>query len=300
MAPNAIWATAARRVAWLRLAAGRGGGGRDGVHADQQCEVASMAATAADAARARAACETARARFVQLFGEPVPAVRIVLWDRPGYRTGTIGDRAAIFWPTAAAMVERARGAGAAATAHYISDQWRNVLPHETMHALLAARFDVDQSSGTAASYGTPFPDWFDEGVAIWAEPLEHRRARLAQARALPEARRDLRAILTATHPAAGTAAVPAIRDGAGPPPNEALWAFYPQAIAVVTFVYNAGGKAALRELARRFIARPAAAYAIADLPGLPADFAGVVAAWETWLGRPAGRAAQNAERASDR
>ncbi|HEX7049193.1 MAG TPA: hypothetical protein VF188_03190 [Longimicrobiales bacterium] len=250
------------------------------------CEVVGADAAPADVARARAACETARARFAELFGAPVPGVRVILQDRAGYRTGTQGARAAVVWPTSEAMTARVEG-GAAAERH-VAMQWREVLPHEIAHTLLAARFFPEETGEGAgdpegAVYGTPLPDWLDEGVAIWAEPLESRRRRLAQARALPEARRDLRAILTSTHPGAGNAAALAVRDGAAVPPDEALRDFYPQSIAVLAFLYDRGGREAVRDLVRRIAAGATLPAAVAGLPGLPARFEDVAAAWEEWL-----------------
>jgi len=244
---------------------------------------------AADETRARQACETARERFAELFGEPVPPVRILLWDRPGYRTGLQGERAAVVWPTSRVMAARAKSAEAALP--YVESQWNDVLPHEISHALLAARFFADERSGRHTGYGTPLPDWLDEGVAIWAETPRNRDARLRQARALPAERRDLLSILEMRHPGAGATAE-AIRNGAAPPPDEALWAFYPQSIAALAFVYDAGGADAIAELMRRLLAAPvdasrpdppSARDLLVDLPGLPDDFEGVVAAWNAWL-----------------
>lgn len=246
-----------------------------------ECEVAGVPATAADTARARTACQVARARFAELFGDPVPNVRVILQDRAGYRAGIQGITAAILWPTTRAMEARV-GRGAAAKKH-IEEQWRDVLPHEITHALLAVRFDGAWTEPPSAGYGTSFPDWFDEGVAIRAESIENRRARLAQARALPAARRDLRSIVASRHPAQADTRLLAIRDGAAPPPDRALWDFYSQAIAVLEFVFQKGGQAAIRELAARYIADPNDPDALAGLPGLPSTLEGVVAAWEEWI-----------------
>jgi hypothetical protein len=244
---------------------------------------------AADEARARQACEIARERFAELFGEPVPPVRILLWERPGYRTGLQGERAAVVWPTSRVMATRAKSAEAAVP--YVESQWSDVLPHEISHALLAARFFAEERGDRHSGYGTPLPDWLDEGVAIWAETPRNRDARLRQARELPAERRDLLSILEMDHPGAGATAE-AIRNGAAPPPDDALWAFYPQSIAALAFVYDAGGTDAIAELMRRLLADPADAGSpiplsardlLVGLPGIPDDFEGVVAAWNAWL-----------------
>jgi hypothetical protein len=248
------------------------------------CEVVihGTAGSAGDEERAIGGCERARSRFAELFGEPVPPVRVILWDWPGYRIGVGDGIAVILWPKHVALTD-ADGGGERGFA-YAAGQWRDVLPHEISHALLAARFFGDNYEPTPGAYGTPFPDWLDEGVAIWAESGDNVRGRLAQARRLPAERLDLRQILSTPHPAAGNAEVLAIRDGAAIPEDEALWAFYPQSIAVLSFVRDTGGQAATAELARRLAADPSATDALAGLPGMPTDMKGVVAAWERWLG----------------
>lgn len=246
-------------------------------------------APAPEIARARNACEHARARFSELFGDPVPGVRVVLWERGGYRTSARDGVAIVFWPTGRALAERV-GKGDAARL-YIEDHWRNVLPHETAHALLAARFFGEARPGGQAEdasanyYGTPFPDWLDEGVAIWAESPENRRGRAAEFHQLPARLRDLGSILAMPHPATDDDAALAMRDGAPVPSNDPVLDFYPQSFAVLAFVIEMGGPTAIQELARRLFADPSDTEAIAGLPGLPADVDGVGAAWIDWLER---------------
>jgi hypothetical protein len=244
------------------------------------------AARGEDLERARRGCATARARFGELFGGPVPAVQVVLWDWPGYRLGTDGGDAVIFWPSTVAM-QVAAGEGDRGAAH-VADQWRNVLPHEISHALLAARFFPAGPTSTD-DYGTPFPDWLDEAVAIWAESPDNRRSRVAEAKSLSAARLELGSILTMTHPAAGSEQALAIRDGAPVPRDAALWAFYPQSFAVLAFLHEAGGRAALLGLVQRLQAgaEPATGVMLlAGLPGLPATPGGVLRAWSRWLAGP--------------
>lgn len=245
----------------------------------QACEVAGGSAGARELDRALLACHTARERFADLFEGPVPEVRVRIWDEPGYRGGVQSGRAVVFWPS-----ERAMASHEARSAEFRADPWREVLPHEIAHVLLAARFYGRHVDGAGESaYGTPFPDWLDEGVAIWAEPAESRRDRLRGARKLPARRRDLRTIVLASHPASGDARVLAMRDGAAPPGNRALWDFYPQSIAVLAFVHEAGGRAAVSELARRLVAGSDAPEALVGLPGLTGDFDAISAAWTSWL-----------------
>lgn len=250
------------------------------------CEVsiaAGAGAAAGDANRAREACGLARARFAELFGDPAPAVRVVLWERGGYRVSARPGQATVFWPTSQALTGRVGASPLAG--RYIADQWRNVLPHETAHALLAARFFGEARNGARAGYGTPFPDWLDEAVAIWAESRENRDGRIREFRGLPAERRELRAILAMRHPAADNDDILAMRDGAPMPSDEAVWSFYPQSFAVLAFIVEAGGADAVQELASRLLADPGNVEAVAGLPGLPASFDGVLAAWGAWQHR---------------
>lgn len=249
------------------------------------CEVVGVRAvvvTLADSARALAACGAARDRFGALFRGDVPRVRVVLWGRGGYRAGTDGSEAVLFWPTSEAMVKA--DAPESVAARVRAEQWGNVLPHEIAHALLAARFFPD-GARQAHMYGTPLPDWLDEAVAIWSETARNRRLRLADARRLPVERSRLLRILTTPHPAAADPTLLALRDGMPIPEDVQLRDFYPQAIAVLAFVYEAGGPAAVEELTRRLVEDPASAAAIAGLPGLPGDVTGVLASWRAFLAR---------------
>lgn len=247
----------------------------------EACEVSADGASRRDVERARAACAIARERFRELFGEPVPAVTIMVGDRDGYRTGLTRGKAAVLWPSTEAMRARV-GTGARADGH-IALQWNEVLPHEISHVLLAARFFPDAHGSGRAPYGSPLPDWIDEGVAIWAEPEASRATRIAQARALPPERRSLVSILTTPHPAATDRDVLSIRDGAAIPDDQALWEFYPRAIAALSFLHDAGGRDATSELVRRLIAGAPLPDAVEGLPGLPDDLPEIEAAFDRWL-----------------
>lgn len=219
-------------------------------------------------ATARAACRSARAAFAELFGDSVPPVRLILWEKPGYRTGVKGDTAIVFWP-----VEHARGA--------LPDD-PAMLPHEIAHALVAARFFATDD-GAAGDYGTPLPDWFEEALAIWAEPRSQRARRVEQARKLPPERRELSVILESPHPAAADVSILETRDGAPIPRDQALWDFYPRSIALLSFVFDRGGARAVRELAARLHADPDDRRALTGLPGLPHDEWGLRRSWHAWL-----------------
>jgi hypothetical protein len=252
------------------------------------CEVGGERPSRDDVVRARAACQTARTRFAELFGDTVPAVLVVLHEQPGYRVAAEGDVGVVYWPSSAALAERL-GRGAEAERR-VATQWREVLPHEIMHALTVARFYRGRGSSDHDGYGTPLPDWFEEAVGIWGEPLDSRRTRVAQARRRLELAGALPTILRSPHPAAANRALLDTRAGAKLPADQALWSFYPQAIAVLTFVHETGGRAAVSELARRLVGNPSNEHALVGLAGMPADSAGVLRAWEMWLAEePAAR-----------
>jgi hypothetical protein len=228
---------------------------------------------------ARAACETARTRFRELFGDPVPDARIVFWDRPGYDVGLAGDVAVVFWPASGVMPEHGGGPGPAEVA--ARAQWQDMFPHEISHALLAARFYPTGGSGNHGGYGTPLPDWLDEGVAIWAESTEHRAARIEHARALPAAERDLRGILAEKHPAVANGGFDA---SAAYLAGEASRIFYARSIAVLAFAFERGGTGAITELAQRLRAEPGRLEdALLGLPGMPDTADELDAAWQLWI-----------------
>jgi hypothetical protein len=265
-----------------------------------ECDVSGSAAEPADVSRARAACEAARRRFAGLFGEPAPSVLVILHDSPAYQVALDGQMGLVFWPNSAALGATAAGRGAegprgshgtdfaagglvSVAARHSALQWDEVLPHEIAHALTLARFYGGAIIPAHSGYGTPLPDWFEEGIAIWGEPLESRLARVRQALRLPAHRLDLRTILDSAHPAGAHALGMPPMPGAPASRDDALRAFYPQAAAVLAFVHDAGGSAAVRELGRRLMRDPLDPEALAGLTGMPYDMDGVVAAWHRWL-----------------
>ena len=94
------------------------------------------------------------------------------------------------------------------------------------------------------------------------------------------------------HPGADNPAVMAMRDGAPPPSNEALAAFYPRSLALLGFVYDLGGGEAVQRLVGSLLEDAAAGpSALQWLPGLPEDPATVRSAWKSWLAGSARSAA---------
>lgn len=250
---------------------------------DPLCLVAGPG-VAEDMARARAACDIARERFARLIGESAPRVQIVLREQTGYRTSADGGTAILYWPTGATLRTHL-GSGTAAE-RQIAQQWSDVLPHEIGHALMIAHFYPTGGASTHRGYGTPLADWFEEAVAIWAEPDASRATRLAQARRLPPHRQDLERILSGSHPAAANTAYLASRDAGTPAANAALWAFYPQSYAVLAFVHEHGGTTAVAELARRIRAgEGAGARLLVGLNGLPLSNADLLRLWQVWITR---------------
>jgi hypothetical protein len=238
-----------------------------------ECGVSGSAATLADVDRARHACNVARQRFHHLFGVAAPTALIVLHEEPGYEVALAGHTGVVFWPNSIALAARP-----GAEAH-----WAEVLPHEIMHALAMAHFYADADVTSHGGYGTPLPDWFEEGVAIWAEPLESQHGRLRQARRLPPEQRELDAILEGVHPTAGNALLMAPVPGTRTPTDAALQAFYPQAIAVVAFVHQLGGAPAMLDLGNRLRANPSATDPLLGLSGLPATREALLEDWDRWM-----------------
>lgn len=240
------------------------------------CSVSGSAAERGDDALAIAACARARHRFELLFGTPAPRSHVVLHDEPGYEVALVRDVGVVFWPNSGALPRDAPAA-------WRNLQWAEVLPHELMHALTMAHFFADGDAVDPGGYGTPLPDWFEEGIAIWGEPESTRTARLAQARQLPPQRLRLQAILEGRHPVAANPALLQAAPGAAVPRDEALRAFYPQSIAVLSWIFDRGGSAAVAELGRRLALDPADTRAVAGLPGLPLTMDLAEGDWQEWL-----------------
>jgi hypothetical protein len=241
-----------------------------------ECSVSGSAGHRADEARALAACAWARARFSELFGEAAPRAHVTLHAAPQYEVALVDDTGVVFWPNSAML--------AGASQSWQERQWSDVLPHELMHALTMAYFFAGENAVDPVGYGTPLPDWFEEGIAIWGEPESSRKGRLAQARLLPAERLNLTRILGGRHPVAADPGILASVPGASVPHSDELRTFYPQSIAVVAYVHARGGTEAMRELGRRLHAAPARRDVLAGLPGLPETLSEIEADWQKWLG----------------
>jgi hypothetical protein len=61
----------------------------------------------------------------------------------------------------------------------IAYQWSTVLPHEIGHLMLTRLVSTGVPI-VEGQYGTQLPDWFDEAVAVWMEPVGSRDAEIAQ------------------------------------------------------------------------------------------------------------------------
>jgi hypothetical protein len=253
--------------------------------AEPACTVGGSSVHAADEARALAACESARQRFAELFGHAAPRAHVVLHDQPDYEVALVQDIGVVFWPATPSLTRVAESPESPESpeSHRPAQQWTEVLPHELMHALTMAHFYAHGSAVDSAGYGTPLPDWFEEGIAIWGEPAESVAGRLAQARRLPAERMDLHALLSGRHPAAANPGIVAAVPGAAVPADAALRAFYPQSIALVAYVHARGGAKAMAELGRRLHAEPRSSAVLAALPGLPTTMAAVERDWQEWL-----------------
>jgi hypothetical protein len=176
-------------------------------------------------------------------------------------------------------------------------------------------------------YGTPLPDWFDEGVAVWMEPGAARAARLARLMEGAAGRpANLAELLGREHPTAdstfrGWRNTITIRNSVGKcrgvctpvdtrtviitstvdtsghgtvdttylsPESDTVRTvspaddFYAPAFAVLAYVHERGGAAAIRDLRARLKAGQASHTALFGLPGLPRDSATLQSDWESW------------------
>jgi hypothetical protein len=197
-------------------------------------------------------------------------------------------------------------------------QWERRASHEIAHALYNAR------TGTFHRYGPGAGDWFVEAVAIWAEYDASRQDRLHQAAGGYRRVLELPRLLSMHHPmqdsrgvsmervttsicrgicpgrpdtlyiremtrADGTRTVDTLSaDSPILVQNEVATAFYAAAIAVLQFVHERGGPAAVRLLEERLRAG-AGGDALVNLPGLPPAFEDFSREWEAWLEHAARR-----------
>jgi hypothetical protein len=196
--------------------------------------------------------------------------------------------------------------------------WVRSAPHELAHALYNAR------TGIRHKYGPGDGDWFVEAVAVWAEDDARRQQRIVQAASSHGHVLELPCVLRMHHPmqdsrgvsmervttsicrgicpgrpdtlyiremtrADGTRTVDTLSaDSPILVQNEVATAFYAAAIAVLQFVHERGGPAAVRLLEERLRAG-AGGDALVNLPGLPPAFEDFSREWEAWLEHAARR-----------
>lgn len=155
-----------------------------------------------DVTSAAASCRAARARWDQLFDESAPGGRILLGvDTSAAVPHVEGGRWVLTLRTSEQIEELARtwSPDLPRAINPTSSYWR-AIPHEVGHRMLAAAAYPDGFPRRADRYGTPLPDWFDEGVATWMEPPEQRRDRLAIAARHIDELPALETLLTMEHP----------------------------------------------------------------------------------------------------
>jgi hypothetical protein len=280
-----------------------------------QCSVQRSRRLPIDSYQARTACEAARKRFADLFGGRAPDVRLLLSNEGDIAAGYRAGRVLMRFPRLDAWGEMARQLGlqGAASRAFQREQMEQTLPHELAHQMLAARFYPAGLPIDSGHYGTPLPDWFDEAVAIWAEPETLRADRLAAAQSLvPHLR--LAEVLLREHPHAGVDTAQArstatrytregdsitirhrsdtrgrilvdtLRDASGASvQTRNLTNFYPVAYSLLAFIEATGARAAIQELERRLRLDPYDTAALNGLPGLPQAGTEIEALWKEWV-----------------
>ena len=276
--------------------------------------------SSADFLIARRVCAMAEYRFAQLTGTTAPAGGIVL-SREGGMVAEAGRAEwRLQWPTSARMRETARELELDEVE--VSREWETTLPHELGHLMLAANLFRDGLPHAAEEYGTPLPDWIDEGAGIWMEPEPSRAERLRQAVTLANAATvSLGELLRARHPLAtrpdGPYATRIVinppclrcerpspertqriayryfRDGrtavdttyliaTGGTLDEPEARFYALSYALLAYLHDRGGKPAIQQLLARGRLDPGGDL-LTGLPGIPADAASIEQEWRRWM-----------------
>jgi hypothetical protein len=268
-------------------------------------------ADAQQVALALAACATSRQRLHELFGGPAATVHLRFVPQLPLTSFRVArDTVTAFVPTLPG--------GADSLGSF--QHWLRSAPHELAHALYNAR------TGMRHMYGPGDGDWFVEAVAIWAEDDARRQQRIVQAASSHGHVLELPCVLRMHHPMQDSRGVslerittrtcrgdcPGIPDtlsireftradgtrsidtlAAGSPvlaQGEVATAFYAIAIAVLQFVHERGGPAAVRLIEERLRAG-AGDDAVVNVPGLPPAFEDFAREWEAWLERAALREA---------
>jgi hypothetical protein len=142
-----------------------------------------------------AACEHARQVFTRLLNRTAPAVQVELGESSGAGRYFVRlMRAHMRLPTFDAY---SAGRKSSDDLEARRAEWQDFVAHEVMHILMRS---LPGARGREVGYGTAYPDWFDEALAIAAESRELRMRRLRQARAAVEDLPDLDSLLDARHP----------------------------------------------------------------------------------------------------
>jgi hypothetical protein len=139
-------------------------------------------------------CAGIGSRWKKLFGtSPVPgSIRLI--DRDGYHGIQSGDS----WVLESPLPNRSREDSAYRSADGLLRYFaETVIPHEAGHQAFAV-FVGSRRVGTSSNqYATQFPDWFDEGVAVWMESPSMREKRVRGVRGRTP---SLQKLVTLEHP----------------------------------------------------------------------------------------------------
>lgn len=275
--------------------------------------------SSADFLIARRMCAMAEYRFAQLTGTTAPSGGIVLSREGGMVAEAGRSEWRLQWPTSARMRETAKELQLDEAE--VVREWETTLPHELGHLMLAANIFGDGLPAASDEYGTPLPDWIDEGTGIWMEPEPSRAERLRQAVTLANAATvSLDELLRARHPLAsrpdgpyatrivinppctrcartnpdqtqrvsyryfrdGRTAVDTTYLSATAAVNEPEARFYALSYALLAYLRDRGGKSAIQELLVRGRMNPGGELLV-GLPGLPSDVASIEQEWRRWM-----------------
>jgi hypothetical protein len=99
------------------------------------------------------------------FGRDAPAVLIDIADTLRiYGVHTSDDGWLIHWPSTQRLIDIYADPGLVEVA------WDRTLPHEIGHLMMFSLADELKMASEPGEFGSPFPDWLDEGAAVWMEP----------------------------------------------------------------------------------------------------------------------------------
>lgn len=230
-------------------------------------------------------------RFWRLFGRVPARGAVVLRLEPGDPAAVVPGRDAAYQANGAHWVLPWYERDPLTRIPFGGGEAR-ALGHEVGHLML---FHLVEGEGAGieallrASYATRLPDWLDEAVAVFMEPLGMRRQRIAQLRGLRGRLIPFSTFFSMVHPFAGKGL------GGRPAParaGDALQAavFYAQSLAVLDFFLHREGPGLVRALLEGYrtgLDTPAAidAFYRGRRRRLPRDLDALQAAFVTWLAR---------------